>query len=93
MNKFHFPIFTRVLIRNCSLYKKRDCLDIDLRKDVYCLAGANGLGKSTFITLLNYGLTGVCFEILCKMLYKELLISFCLRSILYFHYANSIKTI
>jgi ABC-type phosphate transport system ATPase subunit/regulator of replication initiation timing len=34
-------------------------LDIDLTKEVFCLAGANGLGKSTFITIINYGLTGI----------------------------------
>lgn len=57
--KFNFPVFTRLEIRNFSLYKKTDYLDIDLRKKVFCLAGANGLGKSTFITILNYALTGI----------------------------------
>jgi len=28
-------------------------------KDVFCLAGANGLGKSTFLNIVNYILTGI----------------------------------
>ena len=59
MTKFSFPIIKRVQIKNFSLYKKADLLDIDLSEDVFCLAGANGLGKSTFITIINYGLTGI----------------------------------
>lgn len=59
MTKFSFPIIKRVQIKNFSLYKKADFLDIDLSEDVFCLAGANGLGKSTFITIINYGLTGI----------------------------------
>lgn len=57
--KFSFPVFHRLEIKHFSLYKKTDYLDIDLRKKVFCLAGANGLGKSTFITILNYALTGI----------------------------------
>lgn len=59
MKKFNFPIITRIKIQNFSLYKKADFLDIDLSKNVFCLAGANGLGKSTFITIINYALTGI----------------------------------
>lgn len=59
MRKFSFPIIKRVQIKNFSLYKKADFLDIGLNEDVFCLAGANGLGKSTFITIINYGLTGI----------------------------------
>lgn len=59
MRKFSFPVLHRLVIKNFSLYKKADFLDIDLTKNVYCLAGANGLGKSTFITIINYILTGI----------------------------------
>ena len=31
-------------------------------KQVYCLAGANGLGKSTFLAAMNYAITGVVSE-------------------------------
>ncbi|MGN8058780.1 AAA family ATPase [Pedobacter sp. 22163] len=59
MKKFIFPTIERVQISHFSLYKRTDFLDIDLTKDVFCLAGANGLGKSTFITIINFGLTGI----------------------------------
>src|SRR5687768_14458998 len=59
MKNFSFPIIKRVQIKHFSLYKKADFLDIDLSKNVFCLAGANGLGKSTFITIINYCLTGI----------------------------------
>ncbi|KAA0126682.1 AAA family ATPase [Chryseobacterium sp. SN22] len=59
MKRFIFPTIEKVRISHFSLYKRVDFLDIDLTKDVFCLAGANGLGKSTFITIINFGLTGI----------------------------------
>ncbi|OYU80443.1 MAG: hypothetical protein CFE23_09305 [Flavobacterium sp. BFFFF1] len=59
MKKFDFPVIKKIKIEYFSLYKKADFLDIDLTKNVFCLAGANGLGKSTFITIINYALTGI----------------------------------
>lgn len=59
MKKFAFPSLERVRIKQFSLYRKRDLIDVDLSKNVVCLTGANGLGKSTFITILNYALTGI----------------------------------
>ncbi|MDP9048703.1 MAG: AAA family ATPase [Bacteroidota bacterium] len=59
MKDFIFPNIQKVHVKHFSLYKTTDFLDIDLSKDVFCLAGANGLGKSTFITLVNYCLTGI----------------------------------
>lgn len=59
MKKFSFPILKKAQIKYFSLYKKAEFLDINLSKNVFCLAGANGLGKSTFITIINYGLTGI----------------------------------
>lgn len=59
MKKYTFPIITKISINHFSLYKKSEFIDIEIDKDVFCLAGANGLGKSTFITILNYALTGI----------------------------------
>ncbi|HYF32492.1 MAG TPA: AAA family ATPase [Chitinophagaceae bacterium] len=59
MRRLNFPVLHRLQIKHFSLYKKADFLDIDLTKNVFCLAGANGLGKSTFITIINYILTGI----------------------------------
>lgn len=60
--KFQFPLLERAKILNFSLYKRASELDIAFDKDVFCLAGANGLGKSTFLNILNYGLTGVVID-------------------------------
>ena len=49
-------------IRNFSLYSKDDKLiniDENVSAGIYCLAGANGLGKSTFLNIINYCLTGL----------------------------------
>jgi DNA repair exonuclease SbcCD ATPase subunit len=59
MRTFNFPIITKVKINDFSLYRKKQVIEIDMDKSVFCLAGANGLGKSTFITILNYAITGI----------------------------------
>ena len=59
MTKFHFPNIKKIDIENFSMYKKVDEISINIDKDVFCLVGANGLGKSTFITIINYALTGI----------------------------------
>ena len=59
MQRFNFPNITSITIENFSLYKKAEKISIDINKNVFCLVGANGLGKSTFITILNYALTGI----------------------------------
>lgn len=59
LKKFIFPTIEKVQIKNFSLYKRTNFIEVDLTKEVFCLAGANGLGKSTFITIINYGLTGI----------------------------------
>jgi len=62
MSKFSFPKINKVIIRNFSLYTKNDIqveITESVPKGVYCLAGANGLGKTTFLNILNYGLTGL----------------------------------
>ncbi|MBC2845067.1 AAA family ATPase [Winogradskyella flava] len=59
MKPFVFPVITKVIINHFSLYSKQNLIEIDMDKSVFCLAGANGLGKSTFITILNYALTGI----------------------------------
>ena len=57
--KYSFPKIEKILINNFSLYKKNNSIEIEVRDGVFCLAGANGLGKSTFLNILNFGLTGV----------------------------------
>ncbi len=54
-----FPSLKRIELRSFSLYRNRPELTLDLDLPVFCLAGANGLGKSTFLNAVTYGLTGV----------------------------------
>ena len=58
-SKFSFPSLSSVQIKNFSLYEKLKVVDLEFKKGVFCLAGANGLGKSTFLNLINYALTGI----------------------------------
>lgn len=60
--KYNFIRLEQVIIRNFSLYKKDGHIyEINevINRGVFCLAGANGLGKTTFLNALNFGLTGI----------------------------------
>ena len=41
-----------------DLYKRRPDIRIKIDRSVFCVIGANGLGKSSFLNSLLYGLTG-----------------------------------
>ncbi|UUF13540.1 MULTISPECIES: AAA family ATPase [Flavobacterium] len=63
--KFNFPKIESIVIKNFSLYSIENvCSTINENFDsgVYCLAGANGLGKTTFLSIINYALTGIVLE-------------------------------
>lgn len=60
--KLCFPVISRVSLSHFSLYTLIDSIDFEIPEGILCLAGANGLGKSTFLQILNYGLTGVAFK-------------------------------
>jgi hypothetical protein len=55
----NLPDIRSIIIRDFSLYKKMRKISIKIDGGVSCLAGANGLGKSTFLTAVNYCLTGI----------------------------------
>ena len=60
--KYNFIKIERIVIRNFSLYKKNGQIqeiNESVIDGIYCLAGANGLGKTTFLNAVNYGLTGI----------------------------------
>ncbi|GAB2800861.1 hypothetical protein GCM10027275_53610 [Rhabdobacter roseus] len=64
-NTYNFINLKKINLRNFSLYKKNGILfevDEKINKGVYCLAGANGLGKTTFLNSINYCLTGIVLE-------------------------------
>lgn len=52
------PSPQRMTLRNFSLYSRKRTVEVEFNKAVFCLAGANGLGKSTFLAALNYAITG-----------------------------------
>jgi DNA repair exonuclease SbcCD ATPase subunit len=53
-----FPRVRRVRMHSFSLYSLRPDVSVAFDGGVLCLAGANGIGKSTFLATVNYGLTG-----------------------------------
>lgn len=54
------PVAAR--LHRLSLYAKAPTIEVDFPLGVFCLAGANGLGKSTFLTALNFAITGTVPE-------------------------------
>ncbi len=54
-----FPILQRVRLAHFSLYTLKDTIEFKFDQGIVCLAGANGLGKSTFLQVVGYGMTGV----------------------------------
>lgn len=56
------PKIQEIVIDEFSLYKLKSEIVLDMNDGVFCLAGANGLGKSTFISILSYALTGIVVD-------------------------------
>jgi DNA repair exonuclease SbcCD ATPase subunit len=52
----------RVTLRNFSLYRRTKTINAEFDRNVFCLAGANGLGKSTFLSAINFAICGVVAE-------------------------------
>ncbi|MCK6472713.1 MAG: AAA family ATPase [Planctomycetes bacterium] len=59
VRRLSFPQIRRVVLDKFSLYTQRPGIELDVSAGVLCLAGANGIGKSTFLSAINYGLTGI----------------------------------
>jgi len=63
--KYNFINIEKIKINNFSLYSKDNSVvsvKEEINNGVYCLAGANGLGKTTFLNIINYGLTGLVLK-------------------------------
>lgn len=58
-SKLVFPRILKATLRNFSLYASQPLISVSFPEGVFCLAGANGLGKSTFLSAINYALTGI----------------------------------
>jgi ABC-type cobalamin transport system ATPase subunit len=57
--KLSLPQLRRVRLRRFSLYAANPDADFTCRDGVTCVIGANGLGKSTLLSAINFGLTGI----------------------------------
>ena len=53
-----FPRLRRVEFESFSLFAQQPNASLSVSRGVTCLAGANGIGKSTFLAALNFALTG-----------------------------------
>lgn len=58
-SKRRLPVLIGIRLRRFSLYQNRRTIDIEVRPGVFCLAGANGLGKSSFLAAVNFAYTGI----------------------------------
>ena len=56
--RFCFPTITGVQLSAFDLYRRQADVEVKIDRRVFCLIGANGLGKSSFLNTLLYGLTG-----------------------------------
>ena len=60
--KLVFPKIKKIVLNNFSLYTLTSKIEVDISEGVFCLAGANGLGKSTFLAAVNFAITGIVPE-------------------------------
>lgn len=56
------PKINKIIIENFSLYRQQRRIEVEVPNGVLCLAGANGLGKSTFISIVSYAMTGAVVQ-------------------------------
>jgi energy-coupling factor transporter ATP-binding protein EcfA2 len=56
--KVTFPRITRIALENFDLYSNEPSPSVVVERNVFCLIGANGLGKSTFLNTVNFAITG-----------------------------------
>lgn len=54
-----FPRLTRLELSGFTLYQRQPTVILDVPAGVLCLAGANGIGKSTLLAATTFGLTGL----------------------------------
>ncbi|MDX2000075.1 MAG: ATP-binding protein, partial [Thermoanaerobaculia bacterium] len=60
--KIHLPQIQTVTLRGLSLFPDHPAISLNFSHDVLCFAGANGIGKSTLLAAISYGLTGIVAE-------------------------------
>jgi len=53
------PRVRRIKLNRFSLFSLQPDIEVAVPDGILCLAGANGIGKSTFLTAVGYGMTGI----------------------------------
>lgn len=59
MNKIYLPTLKSIRIKDFSLYSQNKDFTFDFIEGVNLIIGGNGIGKTTFINLIKYGLIGL----------------------------------
>lgn len=57
-SRISMPTIKRVALANFDLYSNEPNASVEIGRPVFCLIGANGLGKSTFLNTVNFAITG-----------------------------------
>lgn len=57
-SRYNLPIIGGIHFSGFDLFRKEPDVAVNIYRSLFCLIGANGLGKSTFLTSLLYGTTG-----------------------------------
>lgn len=60
--KLNLPQLEKVKLHRFSLYTANPDAEFTCGNGVFCLVGANGIGKSTLLSAINYCLTGIVSE-------------------------------
>ena len=58
-SKLNLPRVRKIQLERFSLFVLQPNVEINIPDGVFCLAGANGIGKSTFLAAVGYGITGI----------------------------------
>ena len=57
-SRYNLPTIGGVHFSGFDLFRREPDVRVNIHRRLFCLIGANGLGKSTFLTSLLYGTTG-----------------------------------
>ncbi|MFH1919267.1 MAG: AAA family ATPase [Planctomycetota bacterium] len=60
--KIHLPHLQQLTLEGFSLFHSQRRISLAVNSGVFCLAGANGIGKSTVLAAVSYALTGIIPE-------------------------------
>jgi len=58
IKKISLPQIKHVGLENFDIYSRQPNIQVEINRGVFCLIGANGLGKSTFLNTLIFVITG-----------------------------------